>query len=457
MVRKKQLAQTLVHQAKSEYAWRGRSYSLLHLNALATLISVLALSVSAVGQKSCPLTDSQTQKSIAAWEKIANFLINEPRCVNCHGKVNPYIDGVGLDPNDPFKDPEAPVSLIEHGGGIQRHENTGVMDQGCKKCHDNMAPKGKWVEIGDKPTPTPQGSALQNWTTAPNFLSFVDKDATTLCRQIKRATGTADGFMAHLKDDGGRANFAGTAFWGNRGLGDDSIEGYNIQLQPPSITHAALTKLGQDWINAMGGKFQGDEGCGCEIRHALWSGQIHYVKQVSGDEGDDPDQQWSNRSLTTVTVNIRNGHGTFHGHVDQKGFGKNWQPVFHAPHRLETSDDSEESGDGTAPATLEVSINETSGKYSIQVGGVITPDGKSTWPNKIGEAHWTQCTRTDCKSGQRDVAMPSIDLTGPFYGTTKDPNHIQASYYDKTENLGRSHKGVMIRLTTVDLWRSGSK
>ena len=65
---------------------------------------------------------------------------------------------------------------------------------------------------------------MPNWTLAPLFLAFVDKDATTLCRQIKRVTGTADEFLGHLKDDNGKTNFAGTAYLGNRGLGDEWLK-----------------------------------------------------------------------------------------------------------------------------------------------------------------------------------------------------------------------------------------
>jgi hypothetical protein len=75
-------------------------------------LTVAAVPAAGFGQKGpvCPLTDTQSKKAIDAWDKIANFITNEPRCVNCHGGVNPYIDGVGLDPDDPLKDPGAPVS-----------------------------------------------------------------------------------------------------------------------------------------------------------------------------------------------------------------------------------------------------------------------------------------------------------------------------------------------------------
>src|SRR5688572_16439253 len=40
------------------------------------------------GLGACPLSESQTQKSIEAFAEIFPFLAHEPRCVNCHGAVN---------------------------------------------------------------------------------------------------------------------------------------------------------------------------------------------------------------------------------------------------------------------------------------------------------------------------------------------------------------------------------
>lgn len=52
-------------------------------------------------------------------------------------------------------------------------------------------------------------------------ISFVDKDPTTLCKQIKRTLPDAGQFMGHLKDDNGQTNFSATAFLGTRGLDED--------------------------------------------------------------------------------------------------------------------------------------------------------------------------------------------------------------------------------------------
>lgn len=443
------------------HTWSHRNYKLVRI--LIASLALASISVAVFGQKTsvCSLTDSQTQKAIAAWARIAAFITSEPRCVNCHGGVNPFINGVGIDPDDPFKDSEAPVSRVDHGGGKQQHENTGIMDQGCKKCHRGMAANGAWIEIGDKPAEVADGAPVPNWTTAPTFLSFVDKDPATLCRQIKKATGSADAFIGHLRNDNGRANFAGTAFYGNRGLDQDSMDDEHLKPQPPSITHAALVKLGQDWIDAMGGKFQGDEGCGCEIRHSLWTGQIHYVKQFTGDEGHNELQDWSNSSLYTSTFTVSNGVGTAHGAIAEKNQtqGRVMVAAGNGQHTLrnEGSYLAEKTGDGTSSITIEVDIDETHGTYSIRLGSATGKDGRPVPPQGTATFHWTQCTKGDCKNGGQTTPFnPTLASLSPLSGQLKDRNHIQASYFDKKEHLGSAKNGVMIQMMTVDLWRSGS-
>lgn len=203
----------------------------------------------AIGQKTpekavCPLSEDQTQKSIEAFAKIANTISHEDRCLGCHGRVNPFIDGTGEDSGDP----DAPPSEFEHGPGkVDRHAD-------CQECHSKMARR------------TSDGQPSR-WMTAPNFLAFVGKDAPTLCKQIRGILHNAKDFMGHIKDDNGGNNFAGTAFNGDRGLDRKMFTEKEIPPQKPHISHAALMKLGQDWVDAMGGEFKGDMGCGCEPEH----------------------------------------------------------------------------------------------------------------------------------------------------------------------------------------------
>ena len=220
------------------------------LVTLAGSIGVGAFHASAArSESSCPIPLDGQVKSVLAFAKIASFLTTEPRCVNCHGGVNPHIEGTGPDAGDEA----APASTTEHGGGrIPRMrerapDGTLLIESGCVECHNDMAPR--------------RDGSKSVWMTAPSFLSFVGKDATTLCKQVKRSTHSATEFTGHLKDDNGGNNFAGTAFKGDRGLDKGSFG--DLPPAPPSISHAALMRLGQDWIDAMGGAFKGDESCGC--------------------------------------------------------------------------------------------------------------------------------------------------------------------------------------------------
>ena len=270
-----------------------------------SLVALVLFSLTGIaGGQSCPLTDTQSRNAIDAFAPIAKFLSNEPRCANCHGGVNAFIHGTGLDPNNPF----APPSRVVHGGGFINRQNekdsegTQLMESECQDCHSNMVSK--------------RDGSPSIWTDAPPFLSFVNKDATTLCRQIKRTTHTADRLMSHLEDDEGGNNFAKTAFKGDRGLDPERFD--EIVPVKPSLTQDEVKQLAQRWINAMGGKFQGDEGCGCELTHSLWSGQIQYMIQhlqynVSSSYGAHYSNQWS----TQVSITVSNGTGTFQGHVER--------------------------------------------------------------------------------------------------------------------------------------------
>jgi hypothetical protein len=233
---------------------------------LAAFVSLsLSLSLSTLAQSNsssrggaavCPLSDSQTQKSIEAFAKIVPTLTEEPRCVNCHGGVNPFIDGT--------THPEGPLDRTTD----------------CSGCHSNMVPRTRATHVN-------KHGELDNesvWRLPPDFLSFLGKDAPTLCKQIKDfSRGCDEGaggvstcgpwpdakkFIAHITDDEGQDNFTGTAFKGDRGLDREMFPEKEIPSQPPpNINPAELIKLGEDWVATTGGEFKGDKDCGCEPAH----------------------------------------------------------------------------------------------------------------------------------------------------------------------------------------------
>src|SRR3982074_2763969 len=91
--------------------WRHERRAPLPMKLLTTLIFLSALArAQSIGETTpvgavCPLSESQTEKSIEPFAKIASTIASENRCLGCHGRVNPHIDGTGPDPENPNAPP----------------------------------------------------------------------------------------------------------------------------------------------------------------------------------------------------------------------------------------------------------------------------------------------------------------------------------------------------------------
>ena len=285
------------------------------------------------------------------------------------------------------------------------------------------------------------------WMMAASFHSFVDKDATTLCKQFKRSSRDANDFLGHMNDDNGGNNFAGTAFLGNRGLDADRY-GDVVRPQPPSLNHADFIKLARDWIDAMGGQFRGDESCGCELQHAKWSGQIHHVFNLKGDEGKDELQTWSNSVLIQITLTFKDGVGTAASHGVEKHLAENRQralrggAITYIPDNSSTMDGT---ASGSSPAQVDAQIDERTGTSEL-----ISPGMTAV----VGTMQGTSCIREDCKPQQQPlpVAMPRQMAIS---GKVEDRNHLQGSKTETKTGVGRARNGVMISTVSWDLSRSG--
>ena len=172
------------------------------------------------GDPVCPLSEDQTQKAIAAFAELAP-IFQQPRCINCHGAVDPF--------NKPGTHP---------GGDLDPKDNTD-----CSTCHD----------------------ALEGWELAPEPMSFVGKDTEELCEQMKfmfkfaQPHGTDESFMGHMVHDNGAIQFIETGFKGNKGMSEPE------KLEPPvGWTQQKMIDLSKKWVDAMGGRFHGDASCGCK-------------------------------------------------------------------------------------------------------------------------------------------------------------------------------------------------
>ena len=220
------------------------------------LAAVLAISVTALAQQAndrvCPLSESQTQKSIDAFKKVAEAFTGEDRCANCHGGVNPFSeDG-------------------HHGGGAQEQNASKRKD--CQQCH------------GDLP----------GWDIPVPEMFFMDgyhqpREASLICKQMRRAFSRGKEFVRHIATNTDVADFNGTAFRGTRGLNDyGKMFVYNEPYQPeqPKMSRAEMTDRAQAWIDATGGEFKGDVDCGCEPLHYAVRVTDNMVANVSGLHAD---------------------------------------------------------------------------------------------------------------------------------------------------------------------------
>ncbi len=181
----------------------------------------------------CPLSDAQNGKAQATFALMAPTFLQEPRCVNCHGLVNPFA------PNTTHMGGRYDLAYTSDG----KLDTQTVVNTLCADCHN------------------------EPWIIPDQHDFFTNKDTVTLCKHLK---AVGDGFLPHMEQD----HFAGVGFEGTRGLNGDGQAYYEAQSgkpfkpEPPrNITRPAFIKQGHDWVDAMGGKFKGDDECGCVPHH----------------------------------------------------------------------------------------------------------------------------------------------------------------------------------------------
>ena len=240
MAGRRRLLRTMLRRMKPWLA----TFALMALLAHSTLPpAALAQSPSDNTDDNCPLSDEQAQKSVDAFDKIAQVLTGQPRCFNCHGGISVF----------------GPEAEAQHGGGRRElttrtlesdHGPVTDVDEAatllqCHQCHSAFP---------------------GTWQPAPGRDYFVGKDAFTLCTQMRDNFGAAESFIEHIEHDFDPSNpFVQEGFTGRmglNGLGKDLAKKYPDP--PVGVTHQDLIQMAHDWVDAQGGKFQGDDTCGCK-------------------------------------------------------------------------------------------------------------------------------------------------------------------------------------------------
>ena len=203
----------------------------------------------------CPLSDSQQERAQQAFAEMDRMLKSSPpRCINCHGGIQPFREGT--------KHPGGRLSWIHDKKG--RRDLLATRQGQCVLCHN-------------PPWQAPAGDDF-----------WVDKNAIQLCRHFRQQFDIALKFFHHVEAD----PLADIAFAGTRGLNDNGQ--LFAEMQPytpekPNFVRADLRSVSGAWVDAMGGEFKGGESCGCEPHHYLLKLSTDitftYVKQDLRGEG----------------------------------------------------------------------------------------------------------------------------------------------------------------------------
>ena len=219
--------------------------AVLPIGAPASVSPVRSLSA-----PSCPLSPAQEQSAVSAFDEMMPVLFH-PRCLNCHGAVNPFVD----------------PQTGGHLGGNMTDSATGspMPSSSCEDCHGE----------------------LPGWDTPGQAMFFVGKNAKDLCMQFKDFEPTGSLFVGHIERDNGGIQFIATAFQGTRALntlGETSYEeavGHAPAAEPPPGTHRQFAAAARDWVNAMGAGWTASRDCGCMV-HGAWYGTVSARGRIEG-------------------------------------------------------------------------------------------------------------------------------------------------------------------------------
>lgn len=199
--------------------------------------------------EACPLTIVQQKNSVAAWKKMMP-VFRHPRCTNCHGGI--------------------PDPLPGKGGATRKHVGVVDMDSTdtekvCSECH------------------------VEGWRLSE--LKWVERTDTEIC-SFQKSLFTSAEFIDHIVRDLGGTPFIEFAFEGLRGLNDGAGKSAMEEdlkrpytPAPPPGTHAQLIQLAKAWVAAQGGRFVGDNQCGCVIPE---TGEIYQLVITLYNDGGFP-------------------------------------------------------------------------------------------------------------------------------------------------------------------------
>ena len=213
---------------------------------------------------SCRLTTSQKLRAVKAFKALSP-IFHDPRCVNCHGAVNPFtVDG---------GHPEY-INMVEVAKTFlnQADSRSKQIDKEGPAARESQGIR----EVAESPVEISDNDVLRNkalkpmenkcleechiadWFPMPMSVNrFAGRSWKQICMHLKESaeTNTPMRFLHHMQSD--KQVLLG--FKGQRGL--QKPQG----AAPPAMSFETMARHANAWIEAMGGNMYPPAECGCQV------------------------------------------------------------------------------------------------------------------------------------------------------------------------------------------------
>jgi hypothetical protein len=361
--------------------WRmgrlGSGHARGGVRALGAALVMVGLGTLGVGTASgaAPARQDDQQDPLALFSAMMP-VFSSPRCVNCHGGTNPQTE---------LNHEGGQVDVPVNEAGDMKFDPTGA----CLECHTAAPP---------------------SWRLAPAHMSFVGKDAVTLCRQLRTINGLADpakrdAFASHLGGD----LLIEQAFIGQGAIGDDSAFA-PIAPEPPAMNQADFVGAAQTWLGA------GDALCGLG-----WSGTITVTKTAALHEitqGNTVERDSALDIKDTIQLDSGDATGTMHlaQHEFQDSGPKNHNcGINHVSYAV----------DGSGPSNVQIFLNtrtgDPAGLNDVQIFFSV-PAATGTVHTDIKTGSLPNCRQNGLFDAPFSVMEDFLSARGP--ADPNDPNNL---------------------------------
>ena len=355
----------------------------------------LATAARRASTTACSLTPAQERTALDAFDKMLP-VFSHPRCMNCHGGVNPYVD----------------PQVGRHLGGKMTDSATGapLPASTCQDCH----------------------SELPGWDVPGQPMFFIGKSPRDLCVQFKEfaPTGGTE-FVNHITHEPTGPQFIANAFLGTRALnslGEVTYEdamGHPPTADRPPGTHQQLIADATSWVKAIGNGWNEAPACGCETSGA-WYGTVtaRAVFENAGMAGT-----MTITSIATVMLEPvptpSHASGRRVRVYNSTGGTVRWDAVVTGPCR------------GTNGGTMALDTTDEDGHPMLELRTEEDANGSLNYQPTTGSQTdlWSPIFNVQCTLDRQTISMPTTNLLQTWWHydisnppVSTDPNRLKGSY-----------------------------